>query len=202
MYCISIKFPDFDSYTFVIIFYWSIVDLQCCLNYCYTENWFSHTYIYILFLKKIIFHYGLSQDIEHTSLCSNILLLYKRNVLFLQFSSVQSLSGVRLFVTPWTSARQDSLSITNSQSLPKSMSIESVMPSNHLILCHPFLLLLSIFPSIRVFSNESVSSSQKSVLKNWVVWVKKSFYFQFQMERRKEQGKGGRKKGREKERGK
>ena len=62
----------------------------------------------------------------------------------------------RLFATPWTAARQASLSITNSQSLLKLMSIESVMPSNHLILCHPFLLLASIFPSIRVFSNESV----------------------------------------------
>ena len=72
-----------------------------------------------------------------------------------QFSSVQSLSRVRLFVTPWTAARQASLSITNSQSLPKHMSIESVMPSNHLILGHPLLLLPSIFPSIRVFSNES-----------------------------------------------
>ena len=72
-----------------------------------------------------------------------------------QFSSVQSLSSVWLFVTPWTTARQASLSITNSRSLPKLMSIESVMPSNHLILCHPLLLLPSIFPSIRVFSNES-----------------------------------------------
>ena len=70
-------------------------------------------------------------------------------------SSVQSLSRVWLFVTPWTAARQASLFITNSQSPPKPMSIKSVMPSNHLILCHPLLLLLSIFPSIRVFSNES-----------------------------------------------
>ena len=70
-------------------------------------------------------------------------------------SSVQLLSHVRLFVTPWTAAHQASLSITNSWSLPKPMSIESVMPSNHLILCHPFLLLSSIFPRIRVFSNES-----------------------------------------------
>ena len=70
-------------------------------------------------------------------------------------SSVQSFSRVRLFATPWTAAYQASLSITNSQSLPKLMSIESVMPSNHLILCHPFLLLPSIFPNIRVFSNES-----------------------------------------------
>ena len=73
-----------------------------------------------------------------------------------QFSSVQSLSRVRLFVTPWTAAHQASLSITNSRSLPKLMSIESVMPSNHLILCRPLLLLPSIFPSIRVLSNESV----------------------------------------------
>ena len=73
-----------------------------------------------------------------------------------QFSSVQSLSHDQLFVTPWTAARQASLSITNSWSLLKLMSIELVMPSNHLILCHPLLLPLSIFPSIRVFSNESV----------------------------------------------
>ena len=73
-----------------------------------------------------------------------------------QFSSVQSLSRVRLFATPWTAAHQASLSITNSWSLPTLMSIESVMPSNHLILCYPLLLLPSIFPSIRVFSNESV----------------------------------------------
>ena len=74
----------------------------------------------------------------------------------LQFSSVQPLSRVRLFVIPWTAALQPSLSITNSRSLFKLMSIELVMPSNHLILCRPLLLLLSVFPSIRVFSNESV----------------------------------------------
>ena len=73
----------------------------------------------------------------------------------IQFSSVQSLSRVRLFATPWTTARQASLSIANSHSSPKPMSIELVMPSNHLILCRPLLLLPSIFPSIRVFSNES-----------------------------------------------
>ena len=71
------------------------------------------------------------------------------------FSAVQSLSHVWLSVTPWTAARQASVSITNSQSSPKLMSIESVMPSNHLILCCRPLLLPSIFPSIRVFSNES-----------------------------------------------
>ena len=72
------------------------------------------------------------------------------------FSSVQSLSHVRLFATPWTAAFQASLSITNSWSLLKLMSIESVIPSNHLVLCCPLLLPPSIFPSIRVFSNESV----------------------------------------------
>ena len=72
-----------------------------------------------------------------------------------QLSSVQLLSHVRLFADSWTAACQDSLSITNSRSPPKPMSIESVMSSNHLILCRPLLLLPSIFPSIRVFSNES-----------------------------------------------
>ena len=72
------------------------------------------------------------------------------------FSSVQSLSHVRLFASPWTAAHQASLSITNSRSLPKLMSIESVMPSKHLILCCPLFLQPLIFPSIRVFSNESV----------------------------------------------
>ena len=74
----------------------------------------------------------------------------------LKNSSVQSLSRVQLFETPWTAACHAFLSITNSQSLLKLMSIESVMPSNHLILCHHLLLLPSIFPSIRVFSSESV----------------------------------------------
>ena len=73
----------------------------------------------------------------------------------LQFLVVQSLSRVQLFATPWTAARQASLSITNSQRLLKFMSIELVMPSNHHILCRPLLLPPSIFPSIRVFSNES-----------------------------------------------
>ena len=74
----------------------------------------------------------------------------------MDLSSVQSLSYVQLFATPWTTARQASLSVTNSQSLLKLISIESVMPSNHLILCHPLFLLPLIFLSIRVFSSESV----------------------------------------------
>ena len=81
---------------------------------------------------------------------------YSQILASVQFSSVAQLSRIPLFAIPWTAARQASLSITNSQSLRKLMSIESVMPSNHLILCHPLLLLPSIFPSIRVFSNESV----------------------------------------------
>ena len=76
------------------------------------------------------------------------------------FVVVHSHSRVRLFATPWTTACQASLSITNSWSLLKLMSIELMMPSNHLILCHPFLLLPSIFPSIRVFSNKSVLSNR------------------------------------------
>ena len=72
-----------------------------------------------------------------------------------QFSSVQLLSHVRLFATPWIAACQASLSITNSRSLPKLMSIKSVMPSSHLILCHPLLLLPPVPPNIRVFSSES-----------------------------------------------
>ena len=83
---------------------------------------------------------------------------------YIQFSSVQSLSHVQLFATPWTAARQASLSITNSWRLLRLMSIESVVPSNHLTLCHPFHLLPSIFPSIRVFSNEPVLPSRWPVL--------------------------------------
>ena len=79
---------------------------------------------------------------------------FQKEACYLQ--SVQSLCYVRLFVTPWIAAHQASLSITNSWSLLKLVFIESVIPSNHLILCHPLLLLTSIFPSIRVFSNESV----------------------------------------------
>ena len=81
---------------------------------------------------------------------------------------VPLLSYVRFLVTPWTVARQASLSITNSQSLLKAMSIESVMPSNHLILCRPLLLLPSVFPSIRVFSNESALHISWYFWRRWV----------------------------------
>ena len=82
-------------------------------------------------------------------------LAHSKDSIKVQFSSVQLLSHVLLFATPWITARQASLSITNSRSILKLMSVESVMPSNHLILCHPLLLLPSIFLSIRVFSIES-----------------------------------------------
>ena len=87
----------------------------------------------------------------------------------IQFSSVQSLSRVQLFATPWTAARQASLSITNSQSLLKLMSIEWVMPSNHLLLCHPLLLLPSIFPGIRVFSSQDhrLEETKKQSPEHW-----------------------------------
>ena len=87
-------------------------------------------------------------------LCDDNCTLRKKNMI--EFSSVQSLSHVRLFATPWTAVHQASMSTNNSQSLFKLISIESVMPSNHLILCHPLLLPPLIFPSNRVFSNQSV----------------------------------------------
>ena len=94
--------------------------------------------------------------------CCFLLLLYHLKIPFfgLQFSLVvQPLSHVQLFAIPWTAAHQASLSITSSRSLLKLMSIESVMPSNHLILCHPLLLLPSIFPSIRVFQISQLFAS-------------------------------------------
>ena len=94
----------------------------------------------------------LTQELNPSLLCT-----LHWHVGSLLLSSVQSLSRVQLFVTPWTAAHPASLSITNSRSLLKLMSIALVMPSNHLILCRPFLLLPSIFPSIRVFSNEELS---------------------------------------------
>ena len=89
------------------------------------------------------------------AVCLLITILFPHISNDLQFSSVQLLSRVQLFATPWTAASQASLYISNSWSLPKPMSIESVMPSNYLILCHPLLLLPSILPSIRIPSNES-----------------------------------------------
>ena len=95
-------------------------------------------------------------DMSPTSKRPSFMVVVHLNPEMGEFSSVQLLSHVQLFATPWTAAHQASLSTTNLRSLLKLVSIESVMPSNHLVFCHSLLLLPSIFPSIRVFSNESV----------------------------------------------
>ena len=117
-----------------------------------------------LFKKYLDLYLGDSQiesQILSSSVISLILFFFKAFYFILgyHFSSVQSLSHVQLFATPWTAACQASLSIINSQSLFKLMSFKSVMPSSHLILCRPLLFLPSIFHSIRVFSNESFFAS-------------------------------------------
>ena len=98
----------------------------------------------------------IQQTSSENEKCNPTSTLIKVPILMFQFSSVQLLSHVQIFVTPWTAACQAPLSITNSRSLLKLKCIESMMSSNHLILCCPLLLLPSMFPSIRVFSNESV----------------------------------------------
>ena len=112
-----------------------------CDKCTYLRNHYSHQDINVLTLFKWT---------QGKSFLSSSLLIHLKCL-----SSVQSLSRVQLFATPWIAAHQASLSITNSRSLPKLLSIELVMPSSHLILCHPLLLLPPIPPSIRVFSNES-----------------------------------------------
>ena len=125
--------------------------------------------MYVSSVKGLLsqkFMEGVIRTVARTVFQSDLALCLKTHNLSFKFqvvkcyphifhSSVQLLSHVLLFVTPWTAAHQASLSFTNSQSLLKLMSIESVMPSNHLILCRPLLLLPSIFPSIRVFFKES-----------------------------------------------
>ena len=116
-------------------------------------------------------------------------LIYLFLISMLRFNSVQSLSHVQLFVTPWITARQASLSITISRSSLKLMSIELVMPSNHLILCHPLLLLPPIPPSIRVFSSESTLHMR------WPKYCKKSKWLsrnclQIAVKRREAKSKG------------
>ena len=141
--------------------------LGCCLsNFCWSS--YSHPVIstisnstssmkWIPQANVTCSHFS-SHRTSHSLPFIIILLVLVLSIISLAFLlyAVQSLSRVWLFATPWTAARQASLSITISRSLPKLMSIGSVMPSNHLILCHPHLLLPSIFPSIRVFSNKSV----------------------------------------------
>ena len=111
------------------------------------ENMYSYKQ---LFHSNIIHKTKRYKQLEHLSIDELI-----NKIWYIHVSSVQSLSHVRLFLTPWITGHQASPSISNSRSSPKPMSIESVMPSSHLILCCPLLLLPSIFPGIRVFSNES-----------------------------------------------
>ena len=119
----------------------------------------NELYIYIYpHLKKILFPY------KQCSMCSIEVLISYPFYRLVQFSSLQLLSRVQLFAIPWTTARQASLSITNSWSSPNLMSLESVMPSNHLILCCPLLLPPSTFPNIRIFSNKSVLHIRWKVL--------------------------------------
>ena len=122
---------------------------QGSLNKC-TDRPSQDTILCLIGRGKILLFFLLFCYIKYVRFYSNFIITF-----MLPSVSVQSLSRVRLFATSWTTAHQASLSITNCQSLPKPMSIELVMPSNHLILCCPLLLLPSIFPSIRVFSNES-----------------------------------------------
>ena len=126
------------------------------------SGWGTHVYLWQI-------HFDIWQNKYNIVKLSKIKLKKKENHILVIFKgwlsyisnitnyhSVQLLSCVRLFVTPWTAARQASLSVTNSRSLLKLTSIKSVMPSNHVILCRPLLLLPSVFPSIRIFSNEWV----------------------------------------------
>ena len=137
--------PPGKSLNFTLL----LVDIQLSQHHLLKRFFFPHWMV----LAPSCF---LVDTILSIPLCGRITSHYSSGPFtFDQFSSVQSLSHVQLFSTPWTTACQASLSITNSQSLLKLMSIESVIPSNHLILCCPLLLLPSIFPSIRVFSNES-----------------------------------------------
>ena len=118
------------------------------LNYSFVSILIQHISVHVSHMS------GTVQSARDTKI--NEFSPHTQGFTFFQFSSLQLLSHVWLFATPWIAARQASLSITNSQSLPKLTSIESVMPSSHFILCCPRLLLPPIPPSIRVFSNESV----------------------------------------------
>ena len=123
-----------------------------CLCHHPLAKWVLCTFSFFMWLSSEVRSCICDRQSHHLSRAAK-----KREPSFVgyAFSSVQSLSRARLFATPWIAARQASLSITNSWSSPKLLSIESVMPSSHLILCHPLLLLPQIPPSIRVFSNES-----------------------------------------------
>ena len=143
------SFPFMD-----IIQEWMLLDCYRIIicSFTYPEEYYHttqlHKHIYLCVCIWLCVYTG---SHEHVCLCVS-LSMYR--LVYVQFSSVHSLSSVRLFAAPWTATYQASLSIINSLSLLKFMSIESVMLSNHIILSHPLLLLPSIFPIIRVFSNE------------------------------------------------
>ena len=140
----------FCSFFLLINFsYWIIVDLQCCVSFCLYSK-MSHLYP----LTFRFYSHVVVQSLSHAQLFASP--WTAAHQASLSFSSVQLLSLVWCFATPWTAAHQASLSITNFWNLLKLMSIALVMPSNHLIFCRPLVLLPSIFPSIRVFSKESV----------------------------------------------
>ena len=156
-------FPPWLHFNFPISNAQGFQFLHTLSDACYFL-WFIYLIIAILMCLNWFLYYFWSKShvsqISHTIISGSIsffqyVFLKDKNT-FKIISSVQLLSHIQLFATPWTAARQASLSITNSQSLIKLMSIKSVMPSNHLILCWPLLLLPLIFPSIRVFSSESV----------------------------------------------
>ena len=139
---------------------------------------YMHTQDCLNFLVNFSVHYSIKMNLSFKnvlftsiSIPASFLFVFTCNITCYFFCSVQSLSPVRLFATPCTAARQTSLSITNSRSSLKLMSIESVMPSNHLVLCHLLLLLPSIFPSIKVFSNESVLHIRKHVINDQVLTI-------------------------------
>ena len=176
LHCSLKAFLSLLAILWISAFSWVYLSLSLCLpfsssKYSICIKYLYRIYIYILYVQIIyciyIHYYRLSlQNIRVyiyrcISKCIYICIIYVHLYLIqhlsasIQFSSVQSLSRVRLFATPRTAARQASLSITNSRSLLRLTSIETVMPSSHLILCHPLLLLPPIPPSSRVFSNES-----------------------------------------------
>ena len=134
---------------------WEVCLLIYTLNYDAMLSFNVSLFFWLDTCSHIILWIVLNWDYRNPFQKFDLVKLKDLTKLYFIISSVQSLSHVRLLTTPWTTECQASLSITNSWSSPKLTSIESVMPSNHLILCRPLLLLPSIFPSIRIFSNES-----------------------------------------------
>ena len=148
--------------------YWSFSispSNECSGLISFRTAWFDLLAFALGTLKSLLQHHSSKASVLWHSAFLMVQLLHPYMTTRKAISSVQSLSCVQLLATPWPAACQASLSITNSQSLLKLISIESVMPFNHLILCHLLLLMPSIFPSIRVFSNEAAPSHQ--VAKVW-----------------------------------